>query len=40
MQEYMDSMQHYLGASCEVLKLNNNFYLPVLSTSMMPARTN
>ena len=25
MQEYMDSMQHYLGASCEVLKLNNNF---------------
>ena len=25
MQEYMDSMKHYLGASCEVLKLNNNF---------------
>lgn len=25
MQEYMDSMQHYLGASCEVLKLDNNF---------------
>ena len=25
MQEYMDSIQHYLGASCEVLKLNNNF---------------
>ena len=23
MQEYMDSMHHYLGASCEVLKLDN-----------------
>ena len=23
MQDYMDSMHHYLGASCEVLKLNN-----------------
>lgn len=38
MQEYMDSMHHYLGASCEVLKLDNRLFLPALSTTMMMAK--